>query len=520
MHAKPNGEMEVNKESGTCFLAVDKQPKRKHGETRPASGTVTPNNSRKRVKGDIPNGKAHTIASQTSSSTTALAPIDVDNSASSSEDELNRAKTTVPPWVVRKTPADGFNEPYNEDGEEGPCEAHENDVDELSEDGAELRDGAIDNADFCAEAVVFSGRAVFPVEERVQSSPPPKHPSRVQNRTRKLVEEMPVVKPAKPRTDAGSLGNNGHDISSALQTRSRNTYLLKIKGLGREMNDVVHHAFTKARLFLTLGYGNIIEDPEETSQMPTPVGLKGIELLALEALIAAAEERGYDSQYDIADRLERGDEQLYVMPLVRKVQADANRYRNAIRQAIAKSYIASLGLHDKPASMLTALVESNNFLFPIGRDDKRDYAQPFRGPGIVEAVRDAFFSDIDSSCKLGMQNVHSLTSSLPSAPHELEIPDFMLAMVACAINATIRDVAAGRPDDSVNPTEFASTYLEGLFRGYMRVLVSLRQKNLPRYHALMHDICMAASRGRAMQHHSAVTQAQIVSSVDWSRIVQ
>ncbi len=62
------------------------------------------------------------------------------------------------------------------------------------------------------------------------------------------------------------------------------------------------------------------------------------------------------------------------------------------------------------------------------------YAQPFAGPGLAEVVKATFFGNT-LPYKVGTQNIGLLVLSLPTAPHELEIPDAMLAMAAAAVSS-------------------------------------------------------------------------------------
>jgi len=50
-----------------------------------------------------------------------------------------------------------------------------------------------------------------------------------------------------------------------------------------------------------------------------PVTVSGLHEIAREALLWAADDAGFDGEYDILDRMERGDESKYMLPLVKYV---------------------------------------------------------------------------------------------------------------------------------------------------------------------------------------------------------
>lgn len=137
------------------------------------------------------------------------------------------------------------------------------------------------------------------------------------------------------------------------------------------------------------------------------------------------------------------------------------------------------------------------------------YTRPFSGPGIPDVLRALFFGE-SQPFKIGTQNLGTFTSSLPTAPHELEIPDAMLALavnavrtsprVCCYVSSSVLQIHSVLIDH-INPatadgdriSEFSVTTLHNAYKSNMIILANLRITALGTYHALMHEICMTAS---------------------------
>lgn len=94
---------------------------------------------------------------------------------------------------------------------------------------------------------------------------------------------------------------------------------VQIKSQGPEITAVMHRSFEIGQLMIAFGRDG---DSELTvsgvATMTTPMvpgANSGLDRIAHEALIAAAEEHGFDGEFDIAHRLEEGSLRLYIEPL-------------------------------------------------------------------------------------------------------------------------------------------------------------------------------------------------------------
>ncbi|CDO75781.1 hypothetical protein BN946_scf184792.g3 [Trametes cinnabarina] len=327
------------------------------------------------------------------------------------------------------------------------------------------------------------------------------------------------------------------DISNALRKASANTYSLSLSHCGPEIRRVMQTSFERGKAIIALGDGTDYLKPEQVEGMHTPFEARGLDRIAISAIIAAAEDLGYGNAYDIADRLERGSEQKYIAPMRAYTAQRLRIYRADIKRAAASAYPAAIGLSTMSREALRELHASGNFLYPRLANGDFQYAQPFAGPGVVEVVRAAFFGTT-SNHQIGSENINKFTSSLASSMHELEIPALMLAMAAAAVSngltprhditnlnvsrrfpMQINSVLLDNTDSSTSSSEFAGSALDNAFKAYMKILVQLRIKNVQRYHALMHGICMAVTGGNAINLHGNATQNDILANVDWDAIV-
>lgn len=99
--------------------------------------------------------------------------------------------------------------------------------------------------------------------------------------------------------------------------KSKKTAVIGLKDQDPELQKVIHASYEFGKLALVVGNPNgLLEmSNEAVLKMSTPFGTRGLEHIALLALIRAAERNGYDGEFDIAHRLEAGSETLYIEPL-------------------------------------------------------------------------------------------------------------------------------------------------------------------------------------------------------------
>lgn len=111
--------------------------------------------------------------------------------------------------------------------------------------------------------------------------------------------------PWKPRTNI------------TIHMRSKKTAAIGLKEQNSDVRKVIHASYEFGRLALIIGDVQEMLDTANNAllRMNTPFGARGLEHIALRALIKAAESNGYDGEFDIAHRLEQGSDCLYTEPL-------------------------------------------------------------------------------------------------------------------------------------------------------------------------------------------------------------
>ncbi|KAI0825389.1 hypothetical protein BC628DRAFT_1419347 [Trametes gibbosa] len=219
------------------------------------------------------------------------------------------------------------------------------------------------------------------------------------NRALKLQQEAPVIlhgrtlhKQPKETSEAkpnDSLWMARTDISSGL-TRVGRTCNVNILGIQEPMASILRLAISLAEAHIVFGIPDIADrhDPPYT-----PFELTGLAQFSIDALIMAAEQKGYDGEYDIAHRLEAGSEAEYILPLSNYVTGRSRTYRAKIKEA-ASNVVPSVLKYDSttPQEEIQVYASSNNFLYPRLPNNKFDYSQPFGSPTIVEVIKAAFFT--------------------------------------------------------------------------------------------------------------------------------
>ncbi|KAL1945897.1 hypothetical protein VTO73DRAFT_1899 [Trametes versicolor] len=359
--------------------------------------------------------------------------------------------------------------------------------------------------------------------------------SKKTQRERKLEEEMPTISAGKPliakpsgyirvseQSEEGANSDDDEpavawllhtDITRALKRKSENRFGINIKKCPDEVQEVLRASFDRGMILLAFGDGTVYPDIAvlQSESFVTPFEMQGIERISLDALITAAETLGFDGQYDIADHLETGSEREYIGPLRSYISLSLH-----IKKAATSAYPPAAQLAKLSRDAVSNLLESSNFLYPKLPSGDYQYTQPFAGLGLADVVKSAFFGNTHP-CRVGSQNIGMLTLSLPTAPHELEIPDHMLAMAAAAINSVLVDQVHPQLTKS-RTTEFAGSTLRNAYKAYMIILVNMHITKPLRYHALMHGIYMTATGGHAITLHGHAAQNDILANVDWENI--
>lgn len=101
------------------------------------------------------------------------------------------------------------------------------------------------------------------------------------------------------------------DISSGL-TASGRSFTVNLATMQEPMASVVRLAINLAMIHIVFGIPDI---PNKKAPPYTLFDHTGLAQFSIDALIAAAEEKGFQGQYDVAHRLEAGSEVEYILPL-------------------------------------------------------------------------------------------------------------------------------------------------------------------------------------------------------------
>lgn len=109
------------------------------------------------------------------------------------------------------------------------------------------------------------------------------------------------------------------DISAGLRKASTSKWEVVIKPLGHDMRTVLSNGFSMCAYYAAFGHPDLtIESSDLVAVirgMNSLMSATGIKELSMRALIAAAEQLGYDGEGDIAHQLEDGDKDTYIYPL-------------------------------------------------------------------------------------------------------------------------------------------------------------------------------------------------------------
>lgn len=94
--------------------------------------------------------------------------------------------------------------------------------------------------------------------------------------------------------------------------------VIHLKAQSPEITTVLHRSFEIGQLIIAFGRdvdSKMTVSEVSTMYNPMAPGANGLDYIALEALITAAEEQGFDGEFDIAHQLEEGSVKYYIEPM-------------------------------------------------------------------------------------------------------------------------------------------------------------------------------------------------------------
>ncbi|KAH9835182.1 uncharacterized protein C8Q71DRAFT_848893 [Rhodofomes roseus] len=355
----------------------------------------------------------------------------------------------------------------------------------------------------------------------------------------KLKTEVPVIRPvqAAPKATVQSQRRNApaHATATAVQVDNSaddDTWLprtridiienpqsvkINLRAQDEVMKQVIRYSYTIGDQMVVFGRKDDRDsnaDLEALTQLLTPMDKAGLDQMALEALVQAADALGYTGERDVADRLERGSYKLYIRPLTVYVAHRLGQCRTAIKRAVTPcaEHMFQLvndsadGVHPIPDKV--AFLKEMCYIYPWTPADGFDRRALYEGPLVKSAVRSAFFGNA-VYLGVGSQNIALCPSSMRSVPLEYEVPPEMVALAMTAVESVIMDAHL----KLVKGSEFGASSAP-VYREHMIRLAELRQQRPKRYHRVMHEIFEAATGG-----HGLNTGIRIGGSdIDWNAI--
>jgi hypothetical protein len=114
----------------------------------------------------------------------------------------------------------------------------------------------------------------------------------------------------------GGLGEHWLTRTNLILTFQNGTARVNLRKQSAAIKSVLQRAITLGEAYLVFGlpeHSNLTIS--SVSTMATPLSATGLRYISLAALIASADELGYDGANDIAHRLEKGAFKTYAKPL-------------------------------------------------------------------------------------------------------------------------------------------------------------------------------------------------------------
>ncbi|XP_006463147.1 hypothetical protein AGABI2DRAFT_119973 [Agaricus bisporus var. bisporus H97] len=137
------------------------------------------------------------------------------------------------------------------------------------------------------------------------------------------------------------------------------------------------------------------------------------------------------------------------------------------------------------------------YLFPETPDRTPIITRPYEHPCIIHTLKEFLFKEGSRKARLGDQHAIIFKSTNPRRPDRLEIPPSVLALISTAVQATISDWSTGMRINS----DFIADTVEDIFTGHTSYISSLKNKSIPKYHAMLHRIYNLVKAGSTLQRN-------------------
>ncbi|THU96047.1 hypothetical protein K435DRAFT_858949 [Dendrothele bispora CBS 962.96] len=335
--------------------------------------------------------------------------------------------------------------------------------------------------------------------------------SRVSNRPTIPVAQAPVLAPTPPPPPPppSSLATPSTTTSipytwlshTAIITtaKGRSFELDTLKQQNRHIRKILDRSFKIGKLYM-------LSDDEHC---PVNDELKNI---AFGALVQACRQLGYAGGNDVLGRLEAGDYESYIKPIVHTAYHRIGLERKDLKLTQMSTVLAAYGLVNDAAGRAQALGYVTQYTYSYGTLPSGEYdtTKPFEHSALPTYIGAMFFGAHPYATIIA-NNKHIFKSSIASKPDELELPKGMVALSVAAIHSILSDFARQCKEN------FPSKELAGVWQTAIAILENIEQVNKNRYHNLMHGLYLKSSGTLPLAKHG-LTNQQIFDLVDWSAL--
>ncbi|KAH9928039.1 uncharacterized protein BXZ73DRAFT_102546 [Epithele typhae] len=200
---------------------------------------------------------------------------------------------------------------------------------------------------------------------------------------------------------------------------------------------------------------------------------------AMRPMLLAITERERDPQ--LARRITRDDD--YSQKLAKHPLHRITLLRGRVKATVANVMCGAFGVRIIDATKAAWLQHNERYIYIKDlATENVDTGRPFGHPIYSQVLNACFF---DKARSYGERFASEFKSSLPSHPHQKEIPAPMLALVATAIFAVLQETK--NPDKRRKGQDFASNLFTSKYEDIIDLLCTI-QPDDKRYHSLMHGL--------------------------------
>ncbi|KAI0734757.1 hypothetical protein C8Q72DRAFT_791522 [Fomitopsis betulina] len=351
---------------------------------------------------------------------------------------------------------------------------------------------------------------ILSADESSQSDNASEEEARVKQPAKKQLQaEMPQIRESHTGSAARPVHTSNADMSepswllhtNLILKKGSRSYHMDIKPQNADIQAVLKESYVIGDRLVTLGDAMdiLVKDLAWIMVFATPMQKDGLNKIAQQALIKAADIRGYDGEFDIADHLECGSYQDYIKPLVAYVSHRLSCFRAAIKKtgvtSIVHQHFRLVDSHSADVPNKADLLRDLSYIYPWSAESGFDRRAPYEAPYIRDAIRSSFFSITGMQyLSVGSANIAYFASSSLDAPSEKEIAPMMLALCMTAqVESVISDAHLQLDKASDFKAISAPAYCQHLVK-----IVDFHANKPKRYHHIMHNLFQSVTYGPAI----------------------